>query len=259
MKKTRILKIDVAKIGRAFQASFRLRALIAITMAMLLSGVNGWTQQTNAPSRSSYDSFRVISDRNIFNPNRYARSSGQTRSQSSRSASRVDSFTLVGLMAYEKGVFAFFDGTNPNYRKTLEADGAISEFKITGLTPKELKLHSGTNEFTLRVGMQVRREDEGDWFLTEPGQATRGRVVVSRGRTRNAQSAAANGTGLEGALQAGMDAEPEVIVVEPEPTESNETPENGEVAPNTEAQNNGNPVTDPVLLRLMQRRQQMNQ
>jgi hypothetical protein len=161
-------------------------------------------------------------------------------------------------MQYEKGVFAFFDGTSANYRKTLEADGAISEFKITDLTPSQVKLHSGTNEFILRVGMQVRREDEGDWFLTEPGQTTRGRVVVSRGRTRSASGQSVSG--LEGAMDA-MDSEPEIIVVEPEPLEGTEANGNGngEAMPNVEAANNGAPVTDPVLLRLMQRRQELNQ
>lgn len=232
------------------------RSFVISAILLALGMTSGWAQPTNAPARLSYDSFRVISDRNIFNPNRYARSSGQTRAQSSRPASRVESFTLVGLMQYEKGVFAFFDGTSPSYRKTLEADGAISEFKITGIDPKQVKLVSGTNEFTLHVGVQVRREDEGDWFLTEPGQTTRGRVVVSRGRSRNAQG---EGAHLEqGATEAGMEPEPEVIVVEPESTEGNETNGNGEAAPNVDP-NNGTPVTDPVLLRLMQRRQQMNQ
>jgi hypothetical protein len=205
----------------------------------------------------------VISDRNIFNPNRYARDSGRPR-ESSRPASRVESFTLVGLMEYEKGVFAFFDGTSANYRKTLEAEGAISEFKITDITRQQVKLHSGTNEFTLRVGMQVRREDGGDWFLTEPGQTTRNRVVVSRARTRNALAQPTANGGVDAMIEGVLDAEPEIIVLEPEPaefTEPNGNNGNGELAPNTEAANNGNgtPITDPVLLRLMQRRQELNQ
>jgi len=234
------------------------RGVVLVTMLLALGHTRGWAQPSNAPSRLNYDSFRVISDRNIFNPNRYARSSSRTRAESSRPASRVDSFTLVGLMQYEKGVFAFFDGTSPNYRKTLETDGAISEFKITGIDPKQVKLVSGTNEFTLHVGVQVRREDEGDWFLTEPGQTTRGRVVVSRGRSRNVRGEVTAGT-EEAITQAGMESEPEIIVVEPETTEGNETNGNGEAAPNSDSTNNGTPITDPVLLRLIQRRQELNQ
>jgi hypothetical protein len=260
MKQTLKSKSELKQSGRAGSTAAAICRLLLIATVTLLSTANGLAQQTNAPSGMSYDAFRMISDRNIFNPNRYARSSGRTRSESSRPASRVESFTLVGLMQYEKGVFAFFDGTSADYRKTLENDGAISEFKISGLTPHQLKLHSGTNEFTLRVGMQVRREDGGDWFLTEPGQTTRGRVVVSRGRSRNAPGQpTANGL-EEGMIEAVMDAEPEIIVVESEPTtEGNETNGNGEAVPNTEAANNGSPITDPVLLRLMQRRQELNQ
>jgi hypothetical protein len=242
------------------KSEIRTTTSLAVAALLFWSVAVGLAEQTNAPARFDENSFRIISDRNIFNPNRFARSSGRTRSESSRPASRVESFTLVGLMQYEKGVFAFFDGTNPGYRKTLEGDGSISEFKIAGLTPEQVQLVAGTNEFTLRVGMQVRREDEGDWFLTEPGQTTRGRVVVSRGRSRNAPPGAANSDGMEeGVIQAGMDSEPEIIVVEPEPAENNGAPENGEVAPNADSQNNGNPVTDPTLLRLMQRRQELNQ
>jgi hypothetical protein len=226
--------------------------------AMLLGAAGAPAQQTNVPSRLDYNSFRMISDRNIFNPNRYARSTSRTRTDS-RPSSRVDSFTLVGLMAYEKGVFAFFDGTSAGYKKTLEANGTISEFKLTGLTPEQARLVSGTNEFVMRVGMQVRREDEGDWFLTEAGQTTRNRVVVSRGRTRS--STGDSTTGLpEGATEVGMEGEPEIIVIESEPTTDGNNNGNGDVAPaDAEPANNGNGITDPVLLRLMQRRQELNQ
>jgi hypothetical protein len=240
---------------RMTRARKTLQASFVIAAAMLLGSAKVLAEPTNAPARLDYNSFRLISDRNIFNPNRYARSSGRTRTES-RPASRVESFTLVGLMAYEKGLFAFFDGTSASYKKTLEANGAISEFKISGLSPDQVKLVSGTNEFTLRVGTQVRREDEGDWFLTEPGQPTRNRVVVSRGRTRSSTGTTA---GLaEGAAETGMEGEPEIIVIEPEST--TETPEangNGE-APAAEPAN-ANGITDPVLLRLMQRRQELNQ
>jgi len=232
----------------------RLRfSLLTISAIALLGAVAGTAEETNAPARLSYDSFRVISDRNIFNPNRFARSSGRTRTES-RPASRVDAFTLVGLMSYDKGVFAFFDGTNPDYRKTLQSTGTISEFKIASLDPRQVKLVSGTNEFTLHVGMQVRREDEGDWFLTEPSQTTRGRVVVSRGRSRTAHG---DGTpGLEGMAEGGTNAEPEIIVMEAEPTEGADFNGNGDAVGTV---TNGNGVTDPVLLRLMQRRQELNQ
>jgi hypothetical protein len=230
-------------------------------VCLVLVAVLGWglagaqAETTNAPARLDFNSFRMISDRNIFNPSRYARNSSRPRTDS-RSASRVEYFTLVGLMAYEKGVFAFFDGTAAGYKKTLQGPGDISEFKVTSITPDQLQLVSGTNEFVMRVGMQVRREDEGDWFLTEAGaQTTRNRVVVSRGRSRSSTGESA--TGLpEGVDGTGMEGEPEIIVLEPETT--SEANGNGEAAA-AEPADNGTGITDPVLLRLMQRRQELSQ
>lgn len=232
----------------------------ALLAVLLLGGASGRAESStnapapNAPARPSFDAFRVISDRNIFNPNRFARNSSRVRTET-RPTARADAFTLVGLMAYEKGTFAFFDGTKSDYRKTLEDHGAISDFTIASLDPEQVKLVSGTNEFVMRVGMQMRREDEGDWFLTKPGETPRTRVVVSRGRSPAAIALA----GAKGAAtENGAGTEPEIIIVEPETTEGMEANGNPETAPTTEPANNGNGTTDPVLLRLMQRRQELS-
>lgn len=237
-----------------------LRPHFVIAVALLLGWTHGPAQQTNAPARGSYDAFRMISDRNIFNPNRQARSSGSRPRTDTRPASRVEYFTLVGLMAYEKGTFAFFDGTSGSYKQTLEADGAIGEFKISGLTPDQVKLTSGTNEFVMRVGMQVRREDEGDWFLTEASQPTANRVVVSRGRSRTAGASGDGTMGLpEGLGEGGAENEPEVIVIEPETMAEGAQPNgNGEAANPNATPANADGITDPMLLRLLQRRQELN-
>jgi len=229
----------------------------------LLAGVGARAESTNVPAglpagkqagRVSFDGFRVISDRNIFNPNRFARSTGRASAES-RPVARADAFTLVGLMAYGKGAFAFFDGTKADYRKTLEPGGTISEFTITGLNAEQVKLTAGTNEFVLKVGMQVRREDEGGWFVTKPGETPRTRVVVSRARTH---TATAEGGLPEGVTTNGAEVEPEIIIMEPETAGSTEANGNTEAAPAVEPANNGNGVTDPVLIRLMQRRQELN-
>ena len=69
-------------------------------------------------------------------------------------------------MSYEKGLFAFFDGTSSEYRKVLKRTDTIAGYKVEDIAPNHVKLASGTNEFDLPVGMQMRREEEGDWLLT---------------------------------------------------------------------------------------------
>ena len=77
----------------------------------------------------------------------------------------VDSLTLVGTMSYEKGTFAFFDGTSSDYKKALKLTDAIAGYRVTNIAPNSVKLASGTNELELSVGAQLRREEDGPWLL----------------------------------------------------------------------------------------------
>lgn len=243
-----------------------LRLLLALTMMVAVSP-GSFAQSSNAPSRLSYDSFRTISDRNIFNPNRYARSSGRAPRTTSQPASRVESISLVGVMAYEKGWFAFFDGTRSNYKQAVQQDGTIGNYTVAQIAPDAVKLAAGTNTYDLKVGMQMRREDEGDWFLSAGGQTTSRRAISMRTKTRGGSRSEGSTEDQTGDM---LNGEPEIIVIPSDATTEiteGETPvpngngnesNNGEAAPvEPEADNSG--VTDPVLLRLMQRRQQMNQ
>ena len=77
----------------------------------------------------------------------------------------VDSLTLVGTMSYEKGLFAFFDGTSTEYQKALKLTDTIAGYKVANIAPDRVRLAAGTNEVELHVGMQLRREEEGAWLL----------------------------------------------------------------------------------------------
>jgi hypothetical protein len=123
---------------------------------------------TNAgPVALDYSAFKIILERNIFDPNRYPR---QSRTPT-RAPTRVDSLTLVGTMSYDKGEFAFFDGTSSDYKKALKLRDVIAGYKVTNITPTSVALASGTNELKLGVGMQLRREEDGPWQLSGQSQS----------------------------------------------------------------------------------------
>jgi hypothetical protein len=114
-------------------------------------------QETN---RNSFAAFQVISQRNIFDPNREPRRPGRSRSSSSSHTRSVDAFSLVGIMSYDKGDFAFFDGTNSEYRKILESSGTIAGYKVTEITPTGVKLVYSNQVVQMKVGSQM--ELDGD-------------------------------------------------------------------------------------------------
>jgi len=147
--------------------------------------------QTNgAPAGLDYSAFQVIVDRNIFDPNRYPRRSGETRARPAPKT--VDSLTLVGTMSYERGTFAFFDGSSSDYRKALKLSDIIAGYEVCNITPDAVKLAAGTNVLELPVGMQLRREEDGPWRLADRSGPY---AAAPASNTTNAATATASGTG----------------------------------------------------------------
>jgi hypothetical protein len=114
-------------------------------------------------NRLDYANFKVIVDRNIFDPNRFARGPGR----GPRPAPKiVDALTLKGTMTYEKGTFAFFVETGSDYKERgLKLNDVIAGHKVANITPDSVILAAGTNQVELKVGMQLRREEDGPWEL----------------------------------------------------------------------------------------------
>jgi hypothetical protein len=126
-------------------------------------GDNSQTNSAAGTNRLDYSAFKVIVDRNIFDPNRISRRPGDLGPRPVPKS--VDSLTLVGTMTYEKGSFAFFDGTSSDYKKALKLNDVVAGHKVTNIRPNGVKLAAGTNELELTVGMQLRREEDGPWSL----------------------------------------------------------------------------------------------
>jgi hypothetical protein len=97
-------------------------------------------------------------------------------------------------MKYEKGLFAFFDGTRSDYRKVLKQDDTIAGFKITSIEPSHVKLASATNEVELAVGKQLRREEEGEWRLSERPEVIEPVPAVVSARPTSDQGQSSNRT-----------------------------------------------------------------
>ena len=134
---------------------------LAVLCAALPAGA---AETSKSDTNNDYSAFRIITDRNIFNSRRYARS-GPAPRQETTQRTRVDSFTLLGTMSYEKGLFAFFDGTRSDFRKAAKPGDTVADYKITRIEQSKVKLISGTNEVDLPVGMQLRKDEENGWKL----------------------------------------------------------------------------------------------
>ena len=144
---------------------FPLGALLALLL--LTHEFSAVAQSTNGPA--NYSAFgKFISERNIFNPNRYAKAANTKYVPRTRTVRR-NSFALAGTMSYDEGenpgLHAFFDGTSGDYRKALQVDGTIAVFKIAAITPESVTLVLDTNTTVLKIGQQMRDDGRGHWAL----------------------------------------------------------------------------------------------
>jgi hypothetical protein len=116
------------------------------------------------PASLDYSAFRLIAERNIFDPNRRpSRGERSAPPPPPRNNRDAQYFTLVGTMSYEKGTFAFFTGTSYDYQKALTNAETIAGFKLAAIARDSVRLTHDTNEVDLAVGMQMRLEDDGSW------------------------------------------------------------------------------------------------
>jgi len=161
---------------------------------LLLSGPNLTTadQDGSGPRTLDFSTFQLLTERNIFNPNRSNRPA-RTESRPAPRNPQVDSFTLVGTLGDDGQWTAFFDGTRSELRGRLRLHDTIGDYTVTAISNSGVQLDHGTNSLQLRVGMQLRREDDGPWLFAE--RETDARADRSTSREENSTSTAAASTG----------------------------------------------------------------
>src|ERR1041385_7246287 len=99
-------------------------APLLLILASTLAAASNETDSRTAltPSARDFTAFKVISDRNIFNPEP---SHGTADGVEQTRPKRTETVVLVGTLSYDKGPYAFFDGSAPDYRKVLEPGKSI--------------------------------------------------------------------------------------------------------------------------------------
>lgn len=109
------------------------------------------------PSPLDFSAFNLITERNIFDPNRMPHSGPVVQ------AKTVDAFSLVGTMSYSKGDFAFFDGTSADYKKVLKPAESIAGYTVLAIASDSVKLGRDNKQIELPIGTQMRRQEDGTW------------------------------------------------------------------------------------------------
>ena len=147
-------------------------ALRLVLALALVNGLFAGAQSNGVPGPTAYSAFsRFITERNIFDPSRYSHSAPTSyRPRVSRSA---PTFTLVGTMSYEKGMFAFFDGNNSDLRKVLYPSdtNGIAGFIVSEITLTGVKLQTADKKQTVQMKIgEMMRQEGSEWQVAGRGE-----------------------------------------------------------------------------------------
>jgi hypothetical protein len=195
-------------------------------------------QQTNTSAALDYASFKVISEKNIFNPRRRGYYIRNTPQREERRDVRAEWFALVGTLSSDKGPVAFFDGSSSRYSQALKPSEDIAGYTVADVQPSYVRLISASNHFELSIGKELRRENEGEWRLGERTE------LASVAPIRGPEATPAP---VPDGASAEMGSEADMVFSDNPPDDSGTN-----AAPATSSST----VADPVLRRLMERRAQ---
>ena len=161
------------------------------------SGQSRRSDQSSVPGPTDFDRFaQFVANRNIFDPARYPHVGYVRREVPVSINHHAPAFSFVGAMAYNKGMFAFFDGNNANYRRALQVSGKVAGYTVREISLDSVKLEADGKTIDLPLGHQMQWS-QGAWQPVGESQGYAGQTMSSgTGPTPNGGgSAAADASG----------------------------------------------------------------
>ena len=172
--------------NKSLLAVFKTAAMRCALSLALGIGLLANAQSTDDSNTTDYDSFQIIVQKNIFDPDRHPHWPNPFPRERG-----VPTFSLAGTMSYRKGMFAFFSGTSDDYQKVLQQGGTIAGYTVTNITFDGAQLLSSGKTVDMKVGAAMRLEGS-DWELSAPGEW--GEISSSSETPSSAQPAGSQNT-----------------------------------------------------------------
>jgi len=114
--------------------------------------------QAPAPAQG-FDVYRVLGERNIFDPNRLPMVQGAPPRVVEQPHKATDYVMLTGVMVNNGKALAFFSGSRPDYDKVTEVNGEIAGAKLTRIAPAGIEVDRAGKKIVVAVGQTVPFDD----------------------------------------------------------------------------------------------------
>lgn len=149
----------------------------------------------------SLASFKLIKERNIFDPER--RRPREIRRERPVAPPREESFTLLGTMSYGERILAFFEGTQRDWSGAVELGKEVAGHTLKEVGFDNVLLELKGETLALQVGAGRSKRGDADWE-TQDRDSWKGSSGGSRtGRSsRSSSSATFRPARIEGSADA---------------------------------------------------------
>ena len=124
----------------------------------------------------SLEAFALVTERNIFNPNRTAR----TRAAPEEKPVRTEEVALVGVIGFGASTAAVFHSADPRLRGEAAAGGQLADFTVVAVSPAGVELRAGERTYSLAVAQRLTRVEGGEWTASAaPAPEARSRTEAA--------------------------------------------------------------------------------
>ncbi len=152
--------------------------LISLGIVILAGGASAQEGQKNTAAEGSFESFEIIVNRNIFDPNRRSdrrkpspeEEAARAANTSASSEEGNDNFhseemALVGTLIDGGTSVAFFTSENSDFKTVALLGETIGDFRLAEIRTEHVKLENNGKTIELPVGSRMSSQRDGGWTV----------------------------------------------------------------------------------------------
>ncbi len=187
--------------SRSWESSMR-RALTTCVLCAVAS-VPVWGQSEAEPTEATeplgknavaFDDFRLVVERNIFDPERRRREPENVRTEALPERPPTDRILLVGVLVEEATAYCFFESDVREYRGVAALGESLGDLRVAEIKTGEITLAEGERTIKMSVGMSLMKEGDGEWQQDSPGASSAGLDVGDEERESSSETASEAGS-----------------------------------------------------------------
>jgi hypothetical protein len=148
----------------------------------------GFAEEPSSSSEEGFGAFRIVVDRNIFDP---TREQPKPNPQTAPPPEQPDHLDLVGVLISEREAVAFFEGAGATGGGACKRGQTVGDCTVSAIATSTVTLERGAEKIQLAVGRRLSTWKSGKWEVVEApaGSSTRSGAGESADPARDRQSA----------------------------------------------------------------------